>query len=277
MPELPEVETTLRGIKPHIEQQTIHHVVVRENRLRWLIPDDLGLYLEDAQLIDIQRRGKYLLLHFQNSQHQGHVLIHLGMSGNLRIVPSDTPPVKHDHVDFCFNNNVCLRYHDPRRFGSILWTNKPVLEHRLLLKLGPEPLSNAFTAEYCWQQAQGRKTPIKTWLMNSHVVVGVGNIYANESLFSAGIHPCHVAGKVSQKQFVKLVNAIRAILKTAIEQGGTTLRDFVNAEGKPGYFAQNLNVYGRKGQACTHCQTPIKHKVIAQRATYYCPKCQKGD
>ncbi|MEO0442605.1 MAG: bifunctional DNA-formamidopyrimidine glycosylase/DNA-(apurinic or apyrimidinic site) lyase [Pseudomonadota bacterium] len=271
MPELPEVETTRRGILPHIGGKKVSKVTIRQYQLRWPIPTDLASTLEKRKLLDVQRRGKYLLLAF----HHGHLLIHLGMSGSLRIIHPEDALRKHDHVDILFSKNICLRFHDPRRFGCILWTDKPVLEHSLLAQLGPEPLHDTFNGEYLFNKSRKRSKDIKAFIMDSRIVVGVGNIYANESLFSAGIRPSKAAGKVTAKQYHSLAQEIKRVLKRSIKQGGTTLRDFVGSDGNPGYFLQQLNVYGREGLACKACGKPLKHIRQAQRATVYCPHCQR--
>lgn len=270
MPELPEIETIKRGISPHLENQLIQQVIIRESRLRWPVDPNLPKILAKQQINQIQRRGKYLLL----TCNQGYLIIHLGMSGNLRILPANTPIKKHDHVDIILNNNICLRYHDPRRFGCILWTIEPILSHPLLQHLGVEPLETNFTAEYLYQHAQNKKTVIKTFIMNNQIVVGVGNIYANEALFLAGIHPMTTVDTISFEHYEKLVNSIQQVLQTAIEMGGTTLRDFTDSEGKPGYFTQVLQVYGRRGEPCVKCRHPIELQKIGQRASYFCPACQ---
>lgn len=271
MPELPEVETTRRGIEPHLLNRRIVQAVVREPRLRRPIPADLARHVENSEIHAVQRRGKYLLLHCGC----GHLLIHLGMSGSLRIVPADTPVQKHEHFDLVLDGGHCLRYRDPRRFGLLLWTAEDPAAHPLLAPLGPEPLGPEFDADYLKQCAHGRKSAIKPFLMDSHVVVGVGNIYANESLFSAGIHPARAAGRISLTRCKILVHAVREVLGAAIAQGGTTLRDFVDGEGKPGYFKQSLNVYGRAGEPCVDCARPIQVQTLGRRATYFCPHCQR--
>jgi len=271
MPELPEVETTRLGISPHIQDQTVSAVIIRNSKLRWPVPTSIKATLPGETLLSVTRRGKYLLLEFA----VGHLLIHLGMSGSLQVVHRDTPTRKHDHVDLVFDNEQCLRLHDPRRFGSILWTNEAPLNHKLLKDLGPEPLDNDFTGDYLWQRARKRKVSVKQFIMDSHNVVGVGNIYASESLFRAGIHPRRAAGKVSLTSYNLMVRAIKTVIKAAIKQGGTTLRDFTGGDGQPGYFKQRLNVYGRKGEPCRKCAKPISHCVMGQRATYYCTACQK--
>ena len=271
MPELPEVETTRCGIAPHITDNPVIDVIVRQPKLRWPIPRGLKQKLSGHRIERVERRAKYLLLGFSH----GTLIMHLGMSGSLRIVPATDKPGKHDHVDIVFNNGKALRLTDPRRFGAVLWTAKDPAEHELLYSLGPEPLSDAFSGEYLFHRSRGRRNTIKQFIMDGKVVVGVGNIYASESLFLAGINPKREAGKVSRERFDKLALAIKQVLTAAIRQGGTTLRDFVGGDGKPGYFAQQLNVYGRMGEACHECGKPIKQIVLGQRSTYYCPQCQK--
>jgi len=270
MPELPEVETTLRGIEPHMLNQRVTHVVVRDPRLRWPIPADVKK-AEGQQLVSLARRGKYLLLKLT----QGGLIIHLGMSGSLRILKHSQAPEKHDHVDVELENGTCMRFNDPRRFGAFLWVDGDMESHELLRSLGPEPLSAQFTADYLYQQSRNRKVAIKNFIMNGHIVVGVGNIYASESLFMAGIHPKRAAGRVSRLRYEGLVAAIRDVLDRAIKQGGTTLRDFANSDGSPGYFAQELLVYDRAGSDCFQCGAAIRQKVIGQRSSYYCPVCQR--
>jgi formamidopyrimidine-DNA glycosylase len=270
MPELPEVETTLRGIEPHLLNQRVAHVIVRDPRLRWPVPDEVSK-AEGQTFVRLDRRGKYLLLGLQ----QGGLIIHLGMSGSLRIVQHPTAPKKHDHVDVELANGVCLRFNDPRRFGAFLWVEEDMHSHELLRDLGPEPLSGKFTADYLYQRSRNRRVAIKNFIMNGHVVVGVGNIYASEALFMAGIHPKRAAGRVSRQRYEGLVAAICDVLDRAITRGGTTLRDFVNSDGAPGYFAQELLVYDRAGKDCFQCGATIKQKVIGQRSSYYCPACQR--
>lgn len=270
MPELPEVETTRRGISPHVMGKLVTAVTVRQHSLRWPIPESLASSLLRRRLLNIRRRGKYLLFEFAH----GHLLIHLGMSGSLRVVDSNESVQKHDHVDICFSG-ICLRYHDPRRFGAVLWTSDDIDSHRLLAHLGPEPLTEDFSVRYLFKQSRGRTKDIKSFIMDSHVVVGVGNIYANEALFSAGIKPIKAAGKVTAKQYEKLVSEIKTVLKRSILQGGTTLKDFVGGDGKPGYFVQQLNVYGRKGKPCVICAKPLKEIRQSQRSSVYCTQCQK--
>jgi formamidopyrimidine-DNA glycosylase len=271
MPELPEVETTRRGIAPHVEGQTIIAAVVRQPRLRWMIPESLNQTLAGLRIQSVIRRAKYLLF----TTASGTLLIHLGMSGNLRILPTCQEPGKHDHVDFIFTGGTVLRFNDPRRFGAILWTSDPAEEHLLLKDLGPEPLMPSFNGELLFELSRNRKIPVKAFIMDSHIVVGVGNIYANEALFMAGILPTHPAGKISLSRFQKLADCIRIILQDAIKQGGTTLRDFVNEAGKPGYFQQQLRVYGRAGLPCTNCQQPLNETRLSNRSTVFCSHCQR--
>lgn len=270
MPELPEVETTRRGISPHIVGKPVTKVVLRDTRLRWPIPADLGSRIENHCLQQITRRGKYLLLHFTH----GTVLWHLGMSGSLRIILTEEAATKHDHVDWVFPGNIILRFNDPRRFGALLWTDDAPENHFLIHHLGPEPLSEHFDGIYLYQQSRKRQQAIKTWLMDAKIVVGVGNIYANEALFASGIHPTRAAGRLTKPQCITLATHIKRILTHAIIRGGTTLRDFVGGDGKPGYFAQELNVYGRGGLPCHVCQKALTEKRVAQRTTVYCTRCQ---
>jgi len=270
MPELPEVETTLRGIAPHLLNQRIERVVIRDPRLRWPVPAEVSR-AEGQELVNLQRRGKYLLLGLQ----QGGLLIHLGMSGSLRVLQHPAAPRKHDHFDLEMQNGVCLRFNDPRRFGAFLWVDGDMRSHELLRHLGPEPLSDDFSAEYLYRNSRGRKLAVKNFIMDGRVVVGVGNIYASEALFMAGIHPQRAAGRVSRQRYEGLAAAIRDVLEHAIRRGGTTLRDFVNSDGAPGYFAQELLVYDRAGSDCFQCGGKIVQKVIGQRSSYYCPVCQR--
>ncbi|MBT7952742.1 MAG: bifunctional DNA-formamidopyrimidine glycosylase/DNA-(apurinic or apyrimidinic site) lyase [Gammaproteobacteria bacterium] len=270
MPELPEVETTRRGIEPHLLDETVVRVIVRDHRLRWPVPKTLNKKLQGQKIEKINRRGKYILLQVE----EGTTLIHLGMSGSLRIIDAHTPAEKHDHIDIVVSSGKCLRMRDPRRFGSVLWAGKEPLKHKLLQKLGPEPLSDEFTSDYIYTKSRQRNQAIKTFIMDSHLVVGVGNIYASEALFRCGIHPKRAAGKVSMHRYKNLVDSIREVLSEAIDNGGTTLRDFVSSEGTPGYFAQKLNVYGRKNEPCHSCNTAIRQITLGQRSTFYCPDCQ---
>lgn len=271
MPELPEVETTLRGIAPHIVGKIVQAVVIRQHKLRWPIPPTVKRLLPGQRIDQVTRRGKYLLLHTA----AGTLILHLGMSGSLRITRQRDAVEKHDHVDIVFDENCILRLRDPRRFGAVLWTSRSPHSHKLIRSLGPEPLSDEFNAATLFQQSRKRKIAIKPFIMDSKIVVGVGNIYANEALFQAGIRPTTPAGRVSLARYQRLLVAIKAVLSAAIKSGGTTLRDFTNGEGKPGYFQQKLQVYGRAGENCTNCGTHIKLIQQAQRATYYCPHCQR--
>ncbi|VAW66451.1 Formamidopyrimidine-DNA glycosylase [hydrothermal vent metagenome] len=271
MPELPEVETSRRGIEPYILEQTVSKVIIRQKKLRWPIPVTLKTQLIKQKIQQVRRRGKYILLRTE----AGTVILHLGMSGSLRITDKNTPVEKHDHLDICFSNKKILRLRDPRRFGAVLWTKKDPLKHKLLSKLGPEPLTGDFTAEYLYQTSRKRKIAIKTLIMNSQIVVGVGNIYASESLFQAGINPQRSAHRISLARYQKLVTAIQKILQLAIKQGGTTLKDFTQQDGKPGYFQQTLAVYGRTGKPCINCKRPVKQITQAQRSTFYCSHCQR--
>jgi formamidopyrimidine-DNA glycosylase len=271
MPELPEVETTLRGIAPFIKDQKIKQVIIRDHRLRWPIPRHLDKSLSGSAFNDIRRRAKYLLL--QTSS--GTLIIHLGMSGNLQILPKTEAPTKHDHFEIIFENNTCLRFHDPRRFGCVLWTKTDPMKHKLLSTLGMEPLESLLTGDYLYKHSRNRKIAIKPFLMNSKIVVGVGNIYASEALFLAKIHPLRAVNRISLQRYDLLVEKIKVVLRSAIAQGGTTLRDFVSSEGKPGYFQQKLNVYGREGEMCVNCKKPVRQVRQGQRSTYFCPVCQK--
>ena len=271
MPELPEVETSRAGIAPFIEQKHFKTVVIRESRLRWPVPEQLTTTLPGLRLESVDRRGKYLLL----NTNEGALLLHLGMSGNLRITRPEHPAGKHDHVDFIFADDTVLRLNDPRKFGAVLWWTGDIAAHPLLAKLGPEPLLADFNGEYLHARAAKRSLPVKSLLMDSHIVVGVGNIYANESLFMAGIHPSRPAGGIGLPQYCELADRVKTVLQQAIIQGGTTLRDFTNAQGKPGYFQQSLAVYGRAGQPCPNCNSAIELIKIAQRASYFCGVCQK--
>jgi len=270
MPELPEVETTRLGIRDFVIQSPIKKVIVRESRLRWSVPNNLNRLLSKVTFNEITRRGKYLLFHTKS----GCLIVHLGMSGHLRIVPAATPIQKHDHIDWVFNNGNALRYTDPRRFGAVLWTQDP-LQHILLKHLGVEPLNDEFNTEYLFNICKKRSAPIKQLIMNSRVMVGVGNIYASEALFASGICPTTLACKLSKPRINKLVIAIKRILEKAIIAGGTTLKDYYGAQGQKGYFSLSLAVYGRKGEACQKCATPIKMITLGQRSTFYCSKCQK--
>ena len=270
MPELPEVETTRRGISPFLVGQTVQTVTIRQRQLRWPIPAELDNALPGQIITAVNRRAKYVLL----QTAAGTALVHLGMSGSLRITDCDTAWKKHDHVSIELNNGRCLRLHDPRRFGALLWTSAPVEQHPLLQKLGPEPLGNNFNGPYLYDLSRQRRTPVKLFIMDGTVVVGAGNIYASEALFMAGIDPRRAAGRISLTRYEKLATAIRQVLQEAIAQGGTTLRDFVGGQGEPGYFKQYLRVYDRQGEPCRSCQTPIRQIRLGQRSSYYCPHCQ---
>lgn len=271
MPELPEVEVTRRGLAAYLTGQTIAKVVIRNAKLRWPIPKNLPKLLHGKTIRALRRRAKYLLIEFDH----GTLILHLGMSGSLCILPAKTPAEKHDHFDLVLNNCMLMRLHDPRRFGAVLWHNGDVNAHLLLAALGPEPLEKEFDVRYLYQATRGRGIAIKQCIMNSRVVAGVGNIYANEALFRAGIRPQLAAGKISRERCVRLVGEIRATLTEAIEKGGSSLRDFVNAAGQPGYFQQHYGVYGRCGEPCRKCGTPIKQLRQGQRSSFYCPKCQR--
>ncbi len=270
MPELPEVETTVNGIKPLIIKQKVTDIIIRQHQLRWPIPKELPEILKGKTVISVARRAKYILINFQH----GTLILHLGMSGSLRFIDKKTQAAKHDHVDIIFNNSQCLRYHDPRRFGAILWSTENIEQHKLISHLGPEPLQQEFDVDYFYNRSRKRTISIKQFIMDSKVVVGVGNIYASESLFLAGIKPTRAAGRVSKARYLKLCNAIKTVLTNAITQGGTTLRDFSNSDGKPGYFKQQLNVYDRAGLPCKNCSRTIKQITQNNRSSYYCSTCQ---
>lgn len=271
MPELPEVETTRRGIEPYLSGKCLVEFKVRQPRLRWPIEADIAQRIEGQRVEGVGRRGKYLLVKFS----EGALLIHLGMSGSMRVLPAMQDPGKHDHVDLLMEDGTLLRYSDPRRFGSMLWSDYPLEKHKLLASLGPEPLDEHFDVEYLYQRTRQRQVPIKTLIMDSHVVVGVGNIYANESLFMSGIDPRRKSGRISKKRIGRLVENIKQVLDEAIKQGGTTLKDFVGGDGRPGYFKQQLQVYGRGGEPCTECHSSLHEIKIAQRSTVFCPRCQR--
>jgi len=270
MPELPEVETTLRGILPHIHKKKITDIVIRQSQLRWPVSPEMSIHAIGKTIRSGIRRGKYLLLEVAN----GHILIHLGMSGSLRIISSDEPPLFHDHIDLRLGK-ISLRYTDPRRFGCWLWIEGDPDEHKLLKDLGPEPLTENFDADYLWQKSRGRSKTLKEFIMDNHIVVGVGNIYANESLFMSGIKPIRKASSLTKKEAVLWVEKIRFVLNRSIDQGGTTLRDFVGGDGKPGYFQQQLLVYGRGEEPCVNCAKPLKEIRLGGRSSVYCVSCQK--
>lgn len=271
MPELPEVETTRRGIAPHLIGQRVREVRVHQPRLRWPVPGELAERLRGARILEVERRAKYLLIRFAH----GSLIVHLGMSGSLRLSAHEHPRGAHEHVELLLADGRALRLNDPRRFGAVLWTDGDPLAHPLLASLGPEPLSEAFNAEDFHRASRGRRCTIKGFIMDGRQLVGVGNIYASEALFHAGIHPLRAAGSLSRPRCAALVEAIKRVLQAAIEQGGTTLRDFTDGHGQPGYFAQALQVYGRAGESCPRCAGTIRNKTIAQRASYYCPRCQR--
>jgi len=270
MPELPEVEVCRLGISPHIIAKQVTQVIIRNASLRWPIPDDIRSVV-GLPVLKVDRRSKYLLIRFST----GTLLIHLGMSGTIRVIEQSTPIAKHDHFDLVFQHGKALRLNDPRRFGAVLWLENDQDELGLLTKLGPEPLSDDFYHGYLFSKAKNRKVPIKTFLMNNHVVVGVGNIYANEALFQAGILPTTKAGDINENRFNKLTDIIQQVLSAAIAQGGTTLKDFTQADGRPGYFAQSLMVYGRAGEPCVNCQTKLIEIRQSNRSSVFCPSCQQ--
>jgi len=273
VPELPEVETTRLGVLPHVVNRSLTHFEVRNSALRW--PVELPASLVGQRLLQVERRGKYLLFQFK----QGNLIVHLGMSGSLRVLTGKQglakPAKPHDHVDLVFGTRL-LRYNDPRRFGSFHWHVGDLREHRLLQHLGPEPLGADFSGAHLKRLSKKRTQAVKNFIMDGRVVVGVGNIYANEALFLAGIRPTVAAGRVTLAGYERLAATIVQVLSAAIEMGGTTLRDFVGSNGEPGYFKQQLYVYGRDGLPCRVCDTLLKPKTIGQRASVYCPKCQRG-
>jgi formamidopyrimidine-DNA glycosylase len=281
MPELPEVETTRLGLLPHVVGRTITRVIVRDRRLRWPIPKSLGKCLENRVVAGVSRRGKYLLWDVESMHGGGFLLCHLGMSGSLFTVKTEVPVVKHDHVDIEIANDtnaephIIVRYHDPRRFGAMLWIPGSSPRHPLLDSLGPEPLSDAFSGEHLFALSRKRAVSVKEFIMNAHVVVGVGNIYASESLFQAGIRPTTAAGKITQVRYERLAEAIRATLAKAIAAGGSSLRDYVKADGELGYFQVDAFVYDREDKDCRVCGSTIKQIRQGQRATYYCSHCQR--
>lgn len=271
MPELPEVETTRRGIRPHIEGRNVSQLVIRQPKLRWRVPDALPGLLAGKRLNKIERRSKYLLFRFDH----GTAIVHLGMSGSLRIIDADEPPMAHDHVDMRFEDGRALRFTDPRRFGCWLWQAAEDPVHSLLAALGPEPLSDDFSGQVLFERSRGRKVAVKSFLMDSRIVVGVGNIYANEALFAAGIRPDRAAGRISRQRYQGLAEAVKKVLSRAIDKGGTTLRDFVGGDGRPGYFGQELLVYGRGGLPCSVCRAPLAEIRLGQRSTVFCQHCQR--
>lgn len=271
MPELPEVETTRRGVEPHCVGRSVVQVSVREPRLRWPVPKQLATLLRGQVITGVERRGKYLL--FRTAT--GSLLMHLGMSGSLRVVSPDSSIGRHDHIDILMDDGACLRYHDPRRFGCLLWLPAGDDTHPLLRNLGPEPLSPEFDGQFLYRHSRGRKGPVKNFIMDAKVVVGVGNIYANEALFLSGIRPGRAAGRVSKAGCDRLAHTIKQVLTFAINHGGTTLRDFVGGDGRPGYFAQQLHVYGRGGLPCKTCGLSLRESRVGQRSSVYCVTCQR--
>lgn len=270
MPELPEVETTRRGLAPHLLGRRVIALDIRQPQLRWPIARELVSVLPGRRIDAIERRAKYLLVHTE----PGSALLHLGMSGSLRVLPADTPVGAHDHVDWRLDSGQVLRYTDPRRFGCQLWQPRGEV-HALLAGLGPEPLSDAFGGDRLWAASRGRRAAVKLFLMDQAIVVGVGNIYASEALFAAGIHPKRAAGSISRARYARLADEVKRILSLAITRGGTTLRDFISPDGAPGYFEQELFVYGRSGEPCKACGGPVRSVVLGQRNTFYCPRCQR--
>lgn len=270
MPELPEVETCRAGLAPHIEGKLFKHMVIRQKQLRWPVPEDLLTLLPGLTLLSVKRRAKYLLFDFGS----GTLILHLGMSGKVFFCPVDTPVKKHDHIDFVFADDTTLRFNDQRRFGAVLWCASDIDQHPLLTHLGPEPLSDEFDGNVLFAKAKGKRVVIKSFIMDSHIVVGVGNIYASEALFLAGILPNRTVDAISLSEYQALASAIKSVLIKAIAQGGTTLRDFINPEGRSGYFQQSLNVYGRVNQECIQCAKNIEMVKIANRSSYFCPVCQ---
>ena len=270
MPELPEVETSRRGIEPFLVGQQIRDVIIRQRNLRWPVSQDIDTRLPGATVLSVSRRAKYLLINTSN----GTAILHLGMSGSVIIVDADTPAAVHDHVDVVLKSGKSLRFRDPRRFGSLHWS-QDAHRHPLLCTLGPEPLGKEFSADYLWARSRGRKVAVKQFIMNANIVVGVGNIYASESLFLAGIHPKRAAGRIALHRYERLVATIKDVLEKAIRAGGTTLRDFYGGDGEAGYFQQELEVYGRDGEPCSRCERPVSLLVIGQRSTFYCKDCQR--
>jgi formamidopyrimidine-DNA glycosylase len=271
VPELPEVETALRGIRPYLEGRRIERLAISQPRLRLPIPAGTPDQVAGQTIVALARRGKYLLI----ALDRGNLILHLGMSGSLRVLPAGTPPERHDHLDLVLEGGLCLRFRDPRRFGLLLWTPDPPEAHPLLRGLGPEPLGPGFDGDYLYRLSRGRRVAVKPFLMDAGVVVGVGNIYANESLFLAGILPQRACNRIGTERYGRLAAVVRTVLAAAIEQGGTSLRDFVQEDGRPGYFAQSLRVYGREGLPCPGCGAPIRQRRIGQRSSFYCTRCQR--
>lgn len=270
MPELPEVETTRRGLSDYCVGREVQGVTVRDHRLRWPVPADLDARLRGQSILALERRAKYLLFRFAH----GTLLVHLGMSGSLRVMPEPQPPQTHDHIDVLLDSGYYLRYNDPRRFGSFQWfeSSAPI---KPLGHLGPEPLSDSFNGELLYERSRGRRLAVKPFIMDQHIVVGVGNIYATEALFLAGIRPDRSASRIARPRYELLAGHIKQVLTNAIERGGTTLRDFVGGDGQPGYFAQELYAYGRSGEPCKTCGSTLRDQNIGQRASVYCIACQR--
>lgn len=276
MPELPEVETIRRGLRTHVVGRIIRRMTVSERRLRLPVPRQLGARVANRRIVGAERRGKYLILALDSGDR---LLIHLGMTGRLSLLPVETPRNKHDHVDFeladARDRRSLLRFRDPRRFGAVLWWPAAQRGHALLDALGPEPFDAAFGGEYLYERSRGRRVALKNFIMDGRIVVGVGNIYASEALFRAGVRPARAAGRVTRAEYARLAEAIREVLNEAIAQGGTTLRDFAGTSGEAGYFRVRLAAYGRDGQPCRACGTKIRRVVIGQRSSFYCPQCQR--
>ena len=271
MPELPEVETTRRDLARVLEGRRIDRATVRERRLRWPVPRALPSRLRGTVVHSVDRRAKYLLLRVD----AGTVIIHLGMSGSMRIAERALPPGRHDHFEIRVERGALVRLRDPRRFGAVLWTGRDPGRHRLLRDLGPEPLEPGFDGTWLHARAAGRTLAVKSFLMNTSIVAGVGNIYASEALWVAGVHPGRAAGRISLRRYDGIAKAIRRVLDEAIAFGGTTLRDYARGSGENGTYTQRLHVYGRSGEPCARCGTVIRRRVVGQRATYFCPACQR--
>ena len=270
MPELPEVETVRRGIEPHLRGRRIEKVTLRCRQLRQPVTRGLARTLQGCRVRQVRRRAKYLLLDLE----KGTLLLHLGMSGSLRILPAGAPPGPHDHLDLTLHGGCLLRLTDPRRFGSVLWLRGDPFRHPLLCGLGPEPLSSDFSGAYLYRRARARRCAVKNFLMDGRVVAGIGNIYASEALFRAGIRPSRPAGRIAAVRYVRLAEAVQRVLRAALRKGGTTLRDFVGSSGRPGYFRIALEVYGRGGAPCTVCGSVLQQIKLGQRGTVFCPHCQ---
>jgi len=271
MPELPEVETTRRGLEARLIGETVLGVQVREPRLRWRVDEAMARELSGQRIVSIDRRGKYLLMRAE----AGTLILHLGMSGNLQIASVSYPLHRHDHIIWNFRNALSVRFRDHRRFGAAVWVREDPFEHALLRELGPEPLGNCFHGGVLFQRSRNRRVPVKSFLMDGRIVAGVGNIYSNEALYRAGIHPSRAAGRIARKRYDLLVEQLRAVLRESIDRGGTSFRDFVGSDGERGSFVQHLDVYGRGGQPCRQCLTKLKNRVVGQRSSVYCPRCQR--